>query len=99
MPGYTTNTYRTLKNVIQDLINSGKIDDPERQPNDKTNHLPEYQDTLRTKNKSLLNYPTIPQPSSKPDIISFGSHAFQASDGTPTLTNPTYPLESYIWSP
>ena len=42
MPGHTTDTCRTLKNAIQDLIDSGKIDDPERWPNVKTNPLSNY---------------------------------------------------------
>ena len=33
MPGHATDTCRTLKNAIQELINLGKIDDPERRPN------------------------------------------------------------------
>ena len=48
MPGHTTDTWRTLKNAIQYLIDSGKIDDPERWPNVKTN--------------PLLNYRTMPPP-------------------------------------
>ena len=88
MPGHTTDNCKTLKNAIQDLIDSGKIDDPERQPNVKTNPLPKYQDIPRT------NYPTTPQPSSKPDIIPFGSHTSQASDGTPTSQIPPT-----LWNP
>ena len=30
MPGHTTDTCKTLKNAIQDLLDSGKINDPER---------------------------------------------------------------------
>ena len=58
LPGHTTDNCKTLKNVIQDLIDSEKIDDPERQPNVKTNPLPKYQDIPHTKYKSPLNYPT-----------------------------------------
>ena len=43
MPGHTTDDFKTLKNAIQDLIDSRKIDDPERRPNVKTNPLPNYQ--------------------------------------------------------
>ena len=43
MPGHNIDTYKTLKNAIQDLINLAKIDDPERWPNVKTNPLPNYQ--------------------------------------------------------
>ena len=56
--------------------------------------MPKYQDIPHTKYKSPLNYPTTPQPSSKPDIIPFGSHTSQASDGTPTSQIP--PI---LWNP
>ena len=48
MPGHTIDTYKTLKNAIQDLIDLGKIDDPRRWHNVKTN--------------SLANYWTMPPP-------------------------------------
>ena len=42
MPSHTTDTYKTHKNTIQDLIDFRKIDDPERLPNVKTKPLLNY---------------------------------------------------------
>ena len=50
MPGHTTDDYYILKYYIQYLIDSSKIEDPEKQPNVKTNPLP--------------NYPNMPPPAS-----------------------------------
>ena len=80
MPGYATDTYRNLKNLVQDLIDSKKIDDPQKTSSVKTNPLPKYQDIPRTKNKLLPNHSITPQP----NTISFSSRESQASDGTPT---------------
>ena len=43
MPGHATNTCRTLKNMVQDLIDSEIVNDPEKKPNVKANLLPKYQ--------------------------------------------------------
>ena len=43
MHGHNTNDCYILKDRIQDLIDPGKIEDPEKQPNIKTNPLPNYQ--------------------------------------------------------
>ena len=43
MPSHNTDGCYILKDHIQDLINSGKIEDPEKQPNVKINPLPNYQ--------------------------------------------------------
>ena len=42
MSGYNTDDYYVLKDHIQDLIDSGKIEDLEKQPNVKINPLPNY---------------------------------------------------------
>ena len=84
MPGHATDTYRTLKNIVQDLIDSGKIDDPQKSSSIKTNHLPKYQDVSRTKNKPIPSNSITPQPK----IISSGSCESQASDETTTSRIP-----------
>ena len=42
MPSHNTNDCCILKDHIQDLIDSRKIEDPEKKPNVKTNPLPNY---------------------------------------------------------
>ena len=61
MSGHTTDTYRTFKNVVQDLIDFEKINDPQKISSDKTNPLPKYRDVSRTKNKPLPNHSITPQ--------------------------------------
>ena len=80
MSGHTTDTYRTFKNVVQDLIDFEKINDPQKISSVKTNPLSKYWDIPRTKNKSVPNHSITPQP----NIISYGLCESQASDGTPT---------------
>ena len=42
MPNHNNNDFYILKNHFQDLTDSSKIEDPEKQPNVKTNPLPNY---------------------------------------------------------
>ena len=80
MIGHTINGSKTLRNAILDLIDSEKFKDLEKKPSAEIGPFPKYRDIPRTKDKSLPNHSITPQP----NIISFGSHKSQASDGTPT---------------
>ena len=81
MPGHTIDAYKTPKNVVQDLIDSGTIDDLEKRLNVKTNTLPKYRDIPHTENKSLRGYPTTSRPPLKMDITSSRPHESHGSDG------------------
>ena len=99
MSDHTTDTYRTLKNVVQDLINSIKINVPYKTSSVKTNPLPKYRDVSHTKNKPPPNHSITPQLK----IISSGSCESQAKGNHGScesqshhnyLINPTYHMES-----
>ena len=60
MPGHTANKCHTIRCIVQDLIDSGKLEDLEKIPYVKTSPSPKYQDVPHTENKlAQLNYPAI----------------------------------------
>ena len=97
MPWHTTDECHAITYIVQDLIDSGKLEDLEKIPNVKTSPSPKYQDVPRTKNKpAQFSYPAISQPPPKMGIIPSGSHEYYkgnralASQTPPTYWAPTF---------
>ena len=66
MPGHTANKCHTIRCIVQDLIDSGKLEDLEKILSIKTSPSPKYQDIPHIKNKpAQFNYLAISQPPQK----------------------------------
>ena len=87
MPRHTPDECNTIRCIVQDLIDSEKLNDLEKIASVKTSPLPKYQDVPHTKNKpAQFNYPVISQSPPKMDIIPSRSLESHKSSQTP----PTY---------